>query len=193
MDPAGELARALHRRGDPMSASAFLEVLGEVVGGSTAPLTAGERDFLLTHAGLNEQDLSEQGRAATQLGLARERFTLDAAALDGALSTGEVAALLGRAEANVRRSRLVGDLYAPNPGDRAGLRFPRWQFTADGRVVPGLRRILPTFPRDTHPLAIGRFMTQAQEELEGMSPVDWLAGDGPVEPVLALVEDLGYL
>lgn len=176
-----------------MSARAFLEVLQEAAGGSSAPLAAGEREFLLAHAGMSEEDLSEQGRAVTRLELARDRFELDAAALDGALSTGEVAELLSRAEANVRRSRLSGDLYAPNPGDSAGLRFPRWQFTATGGVVPGLRRIIPAFPRSTHPLAIARFMTQGHEDLDGMSPVQWLAGDGPVDPVVALVEDLGYV
>lgn len=176
-----------------MSARAFLDVLQEAAGGSTAPLSAGEREFLLTHAGVSEEDLSERGRAATRLELARDRFALDAAALEGTLSTSEVAALLGRAEANVRRSRLAGDLYAPNPGDPAGLRFPRWQFTSDGRVVPGLRRILPTFPRDTHPLAIARFMTQADESLDDMSPVEWLTAEGPIDPVVALAEDLGHV
>lgn len=193
IDPAGELSQALHRHGDPMSARAFLEVLHEAAGGSSAPLTAGEREFLLTHAGMSEEDLGEQGRVATRLALARDRFALDAAALEGALSTSAVAALLGRAEANVRRSRLSGDLYAPNPGDPSGLRFPRWQFTSAGGVVPGLRRIIPAFPRDTHPLAVARFMTQPHEDLDGMSPVEWLAGDGPVDPVVALVEDLGYV
>lgn len=176
-----------------MSPQSFLEVLQEAAGGSTAPLTAGEREFLLTHAGVTEEDLSDQGRAATRLELARDQFALDAGALEGALSTSEAAALLGRAEANVRRSRLTGDLYAPNPGDPAGLRFPRWQFTSTGGVVPGLRRIIPAFPRDMHPLAIGRFMTQVHEDLDGMSPVQWLAADGPVDPVVAVVEDLGYV
>jgi hypothetical protein len=176
-----------------MSSRAFLEVLQEASGGSAAPLTAGERDFLLARAGMSEQDLSEQGRAATRLELAHDRFALDAAALEGALSTREVAELLGRAEANVRRSRLAGDLYAPNPGDPAGLRFPSWQFTSTGGVVPGLRRIIPSFPRDTHPMAISRFMTQSHEDLDGMSPVEWLAGDGPVDTVVALVDDLGYM
>ena len=169
------------------------EVLDEAAGGSTAPLSAGEREFLLSHAGLSEEGMSEQGRAATRLGLARDRFALDSAALEGALLTGEVAALLGRAESNVRRSRLSGDFYAPNPGDPAGLRFPRWQFTSSRGVVPGLRRIIPAFPRDTHPLTVARFMTQAHEDLDGMSPVEWLVGDGPVDPVVVLVEDLGYV
>lgn len=176
-----------------MSAHEFLEVLYEAVGRSPLPLTDGEREFLLTHAGMNEDDLSEQVSASTRLEIARDRLALDAAALEGALSTSEAAALLGRTEASVRRSRLSGDLYAPNPGDPVGLRFPRWQFTPDGSVVPGLRRILPAFSRDTHPLTIRRFMTEPHQDVDGMSPIEWLAGDGPVDPVVALVEDLGYV
>lgn len=193
MDPAEELTRALHRRGDPMTARDFLEVLGEAVGASSAPLTAGERDFLISHAGMTPDDLSESGRTATRMVIARDRFALDAAVIEDALSTAEVASLLGRAEANVRRSRLAGDLYAVNPGDPAGLRFPRWQFTESGGVLPGLRRVLPAFPREMHPLAIGRFMQQEADELDGMSPIAWLAGGGSVDPVAALVEDLGYV
>lgn len=193
MDLTGEISRALHRRGNPMSTRAFLEVLQEAAGGSASPLSAGEREFLLTHAGMSEEDLSEQGRTATRLDLACNRFALDTAALEGALSTHDVAQHLGRAEPNVRRSRLSGDLYAPNPGDPAGLRFPRWQFTAAGGVVPGLRHIIPAFPRDTHPVAIARFMTEPHDALDGMSPVQWLTGDGPVESVVTLVEDLSYL
>lgn len=176
-----------------MTARAFLEVLQEVAGGSSEPLTSAERDFLLSHAGLSEAELSAQGRASTQVELARDRVVLDASVLDGALTTKEVAELLGRAEANVRRSRLSGDLYAVNPGDPAGLRFPRWQFLPSGRVVPGLRRIIPAFPAPTHPLVIARFMTAPLEDLDDMSPVEWLGGGGAVDPVLAVVEDLGYV
>lgn len=124
---------------------------------------------------------------------ALDRHTLDAAAHDSALSTREVAVLLGRTEASVRRSRRSGDLYALNPGDPTGLRFPRWQFTSTGRVLPSLRHILPTFPRYTHPLAIARFMTQIHEDLDGTSPVEWLVNGGAVDPPVSLVEDLGHV
>lgn len=174
-------------------ATTLRELLDEVEPVAAESLASGEREFLLTHAGMSEEDLSEQDRAATRLEIARDRFALDAAALEGALSTSEVAALLGRAEAIVQRSRLSGDLYAPNPGDPAGLRFPCWQFTSAGGVVPGLSRIIPAFSRDTHPLVVARFMTQAHEDLDGTSPVEWLAGDGPVDPIVDLVEDLGHV
>lgn len=177
-DPARELPRSLPRDADGTPATA---------------LSPGEREFLLTHAGMSEFDLSEQARAVTRLDLTLDRRTLDAAALDSALSTREVAALLGRTEASVRRSRRYGDLYALNPGDPTGQRFPRWQFISTGRLLPGLRRILSGFPRDTHPLAIARFMTQIHGDLDGISPVEWLANNGAVDPLASLVEDLGYV
>jgi hypothetical protein len=77
-----------------------------------------------------------------------------------ALTTNEVAALLGRAPAHVRRSHLRGDLYAIKDG-RANL-FPRWQFTPDGTPINGLRRIIGVFPDDFHPLDIAAVMTTAR-------------------------------
>lgn len=68
MDLTRELSRALHRRGDPLSAHEFLEVLYEAVGGLPIPLTAGEQEFLLTNAGLDEVDLSEQASAKDPAG-----------------------------------------------------------------------------------------------------------------------------
>lgn len=143
-------------------------------------------------AGLDEGELNEQARDSARLEIARNRSVLDAAVLDGAVSTSEVAALLGRSEASVRRSHLSGDLYALNAGEPSGPWFPRWQFTSTGSVVPGLSRILPRFPRHTHPLMIERLMTQGHEALEGMSPIEWLTGDGPIDPIVVLVDDLGY-
>lgn len=137
-------------------------------GGPVEALSAGERSFLLTHTDLTAEDLTADARAATLVAVAQGRATADAAVARNALTTGQVAALLGRAEADVRRSRLRGDLYAPRPG-AAGrtLRFPRWQFTDDGRVVPGLRHVLAALPRHLRPLSIERFMTTAVETLDG--------------------------
>lgn len=57
--PASEPSRALHRRGDSISAYELLEVLCEAFGEPTMPLTARKREFLLTHAGIHEGDLRE--------------------------------------------------------------------------------------------------------------------------------------
>ena len=110
---------------------------------------------------------------------------------DSSLTTADVAALLGRAESNVRRSRLKGDLYGPTETTGRTLRFPRWQFV-DGHVVPGLRQIIPAFPRYYHPLSIQRFMLTPHEDLDGRSPRDWLLREGPVAVVAELADELGY-
>jgi hypothetical protein len=188
-----ELQDALHRRGDPMTLRDFLAVLQEIGGGPTEALSAGERSFLLTHTDLAEDDLSADARRASLLMVAKGRAAAAAAVAQESLTTGEVAALLGRAEANVRRSRLNGDLYAPDPGVAGrALRFPRWQFTDDGGVVPGLRRIIAALPLHLHPLSVETFMTTGSHALGGQSPVRWLADGGPVEPVVRMADELGY-
>jgi|SRR5690625_1989199 len=191
-DPTQALDRALNRRGSPMTTAEFLDVLREIGGDSAGTLTQGESAFLLEHTDLAESDLSEGARAATRLEVATNRVALDRAVLDDALTTGQVAQLRDQAEANVRRSRINGDLYSPNAGDSRGLRFPRWQFTAEGHVVPGLRQIIPTFPPHTHPVVIEDFMTTSNEALENLSPVQWLVGGGAAAPVVELVDELGY-
>lgn len=193
IDPSADLGRALHRRGDPISPREFLDVLQEITGGTSEQLTLGERDFLLEHTELTEVDLGEEARAATRIELTRNRLVLDRQLVDDALTTSEVAELLGRAEANVRRSRISGDLHALNPGDARGLRFPRWQFSQDGAVVPGLRRIVPAFPPSTHPVSIERAMTEPDEDLEGMSAVEWLFSGGSVDAVVTMVDAQGYV
>lgn len=190
-DYSAGLDRALQRRGYPMSADDFLAVLSEA-GGEAQPLSAGEREFLTTQAGVPTTDLdpdSDRAKSA-QLAVASGQAAAAEQFRKSALTTNEVAALLGRAPSHVRRSHLQGDLYAVKDG-RANL-FPRWQFTDDGRVVNGLRRIIGLFPDDFHPLDIAALMTTPADELSGRSPVEWLAGGGQVEPVASLVEALNF-
>lgn len=186
------LGQALHRRGDPMSAKDFLDVLDEISTVSSEPLSSGERAFLLQHTELTTDDLAGSARTATRADVSHSRIAVDLALADRAMTTSDVAQQLGRAEANVRRSRLSGDLYSLNPGDQRGLRFPRWQFTDSGQPTPGLRRIIPAFPRHTHPAAIEHFMTTATEVLDGLAPVEWLAGGGAVDTVVEIVDELAY-
>lgn len=175
-----------------MSTHEFLAVLEEVTSISAEPLTAGEHDFLLENTDLGEADLGSGGRVTTNVrllaGQANSRETLR----ENSLSTAEVAALIGRDPANVRRSRLEGTLYSPGAGvPGQSLLFPRWQFV-EGAPLPGLRTIIPAFPTHFHPLSIARFMTTENEELEDMTPVAWLAMGGAADAVAALADELGY-
>lgn len=190
-DFTARLVEALGRRGSPLTADALLDVLREASDSTTEALSAGEREFLLENTDLTDEDLTPEARAASQSRLAQDRAEAQEQVHRASLTTGEVAALLGRLEASIRRSRTTGDLYAlPSGGGRA-IRFPDWQF-GDGGVVPGLRAIIPAFPQYTHPLSIQRFMMTPNESLDQLSPVRWLLDGGAVAAVVALVDELSY-
>src|SRR5699024_767167 len=166
------LESALERRGNPLSVDALLDILREASESTSEALSEGERAFLLESTDLPEADLTPQARAAS-------------------LTTAEVAELLGRKDASIRRSKAAGDLYAlPSSGGRTA-RFPAWQFEGS-QIVPGLREIVPAFPGYFHPLSIQGFMTTPHDELGARSPAQWLLRGGPAGAVVALVEELGY-
>lgn len=185
------LEDALERRGSPLTVDAFLDILREASETTSEALSAGERSFLLENTELTAEDLTPQARAASRDRSAMDRAVAEEQTRASSLMTGEVAELLGRHDASIRRSKAAGDLYAlPASGGRAS-RFPAWQFGAQ-RVLPGLCDIIPAFPRYTHPLSIQRFMTAPHEELDEQTPVQWLLEDGSVEAVVVLVDDLNY-
>lgn len=190
-DRTERLETALSRRGNPLSVDAFMDILREMSDPSSEPLSAGERDFLLATTDLSEEDLSAESHEAARVQVAEDRILAEKDSRDSALTTGEVAELLGRQGASIRRSKLTGDLYAlPTNSGRATL-FPDWQFDGN-QVVPGLRAIIPEFPRYAHPLTIQQFMTEENDELDGRSPVEWLSAGGAIEAVASLVAELAY-
>lgn len=59
----------------------------------------------------------------------------------GTLTVSEVAAMLGITRQAVDKRRKAGKLIALSLGQR-GYAYPRWQFTGDGHVLPGLEEVL---------------------------------------------------
>ncbi|MGP9607411.1 hypothetical protein [Glutamicibacter sp. AOP33-2CA-4] len=182
----------LDKHGGSMAPRDFLRVVSDVSDSISEPLTEGERNFLLENTDLSEVDLSPEGRLKSDL------IVLDAQAksLDlvekSAYTTAEVARIVGRDEANVRRAKAKGDYFALARSEGKQSLFPKWQFTSEG-VVPGLRELIPAFPRFYHPLAIETVMTQSNEDyLGGRSPADWLITGGALEAVLELVSHLEF-
>ena len=55
--------------------------------------------------------------------------------------------------------------------------LPRWQFTG-GHTIPGLSWVVPAIPISLHPLAVDAFMTTANDDFGGESPVEWLTSGG---------------
>lgn len=185
---SARLEDALERRGNPLSVDVLLEILHEASETTAEALSAGEREFLLASTDLVEDDLTPEGRARSADVAALDRARAEQEAWASSLTTAEVAALLGRKGASIRRSKAAGDLFALPTSAGRSARFPAWQFD-DGRVMPGLREIIPAFPRYTHPLSIQRFMMSPAEELEGLSPVRWLLRGGAVDAVVSLVDE----
>ena len=114
-----------------------------------------------------------------------------AAELAASLTVAEAAALLGVDPSRVRQRLAAGSLYGVRLAD--GWRLPRFQFD-DGRLVPGIARVLPRVDRGLHPLTVIRWFESPNPDLEiddaSVSPRDWLRAGGDPAPVAALAADL---
>lgn len=170
-----------------------LEVLDEAVGTSET-LTAGEQEFLITYAGATRGDFTVEAENLTRMEITKRQVAAARQAWSTAWTTSEVAGSLGRAPSNVRRSLSTGNLYSVGSAatNRERL-FPQWQFSGDGRILPGLRQVVEALPADYHPLDIEDFMVGAHERLRGRSPVSWLADGGDVETVVEIADELGWV
>lgn len=96
------------------------------------------------------------------------------------LTTGQTAERLHISPAAVRRRIRSGRFYGYRVGHT--LRLPPWQFLR-GAVLPHLPEILAALPEQAHPMTVTGFMTLPSDELDGLSPVDWLATGGDPDPV----------
>jgi hypothetical protein len=132
-----------------------------------------------------------------------EQAIEDAVAGKGALTTNQVAALLGINASRVRHRKAAGALYAIDPptGGRRSAVYPRWQFTSTdaGREepLPHLKAVLAALPRGMHPLEVEQFFVTENDALifrdEPVSPCAWLASGGDPEPVRWAAESLHVL
>lgn len=180
------LAHALEERG--VSYEAVTEAAKEAVGArAAAVLTDSEIDFAV-RAGVPTRAFTSAGHDEAAVRHMVAALT-DTTSLSPRLTTNEVAQLLGRDPANVRRMHANGDLIAAGQSDRQTT-YPAWQFTADDRVLPHLRRVVAAFPPDFHARDIEVVMTSPMEDLRGRSPKQWLEADGAIDVLMPLLEDL---
>jgi hypothetical protein len=88
----------------------------------------------------------------------------------GTMTVSEVAALLGITRQAVEKRRKSGKLVALSLG-RRGYAYPRWQFTVDGKLLPGLEDVLCAL--DEHSaMARTIFMLGPTIRLDGLRPLD---------------------
>lgn len=105
----------------------------------------------------------------------------------GDLTTNQAAERLHISPAVVRRRIRSGRLYGYRVG--GALRLPPWQFLGEA-ALPHLPEVLAALPEDAHPMTVTGFMTQPSDELDGLSPVEWLAAGRTPNPVRFLASTL---
>ena len=109
------------------------------------------------------------------------------------LSVDEAARML-KVDSSRIRQRLGGDprsLFGIKTGK--AWRIPRFQFH-EKRVIPGIDAVIAKLPRDLSPVAVYRWFTSPNSELElddeTVSPLDWLEAGGDPARVAELAAEL---
>lgn len=148
---------------------------------SRTPLTRAEERFLAAHEGPATTSEAEELEATR-----RASHTALRATLAQTVSAQAITARLGLTSAAVQSLVDQGNLYCFTYHGRQ--KFPSWQFTDDG-PLPDLAPVLAALG-EAHPATVAGFMTLSSDELDGLSPVHWLAAGRPVANVVLLAESL---
>ncbi|MDR0416561.1 MAG: hypothetical protein LBH76_04460 [Propionibacteriaceae bacterium] len=154
------------------------------------PLSAAEVEYLAEHGGPGVAEALADSDASREWDRqARAAINQTAFAAGANLSIAEAAARLGVDRSRVSHRLAQGTLW----GFRVGRspRLPRWQFTADGGLVPGLPQIIASIPEGLDPRSVAAFMTTARADLGGRTPLAHLADDGDPTVVAGLLAGLG--
>lgn len=148
---------------------------------SRTPLTPAEERFLAAYGGSTTMSEAEEVEATRRASHAARRATVEQA-----FSAQAVAARLDLTPAAVQSLVDQGNLYCFTYARRQ--KFPSWQFTDDG-PLPDVAPVLAALG-EAHPATVAGFMTLSSDELDGLSPVQWLAAGRPVTNVVMLAESL---
>ena len=100
------------------------------------------------------------------------------------LSAADFAKFIGVSREAVRTKHQRNEVLGLK-GAKRGLRFPKWQVTSDGGLLPGLPQIFDVLGGDSW--TVYRFLTQHHPELEGDTALSALQR-GKVDKVLAAAE-----
>lgn len=163
--------------------------LSRVTDPAAAPLSAAEVAFLGEHAGSAAGAVLDADPAVLVRDARRAEVSRMAGLVAGSVGIAEAALLLGVDRSRVSQRLSAGSLWSFRLG--RSRRLPRWQFTADGRSLPGLEVVVAAIPAGLSPESVAGFMDTAQPELEGRTPAAHLAGGGDPGPVGVLVAGLG--
>ena len=101
------------------------------------------------------------------------------------LSAADFAKFIGVSREAVRAKHQRNEVLGLK-GAKRGLRFPKWQVTSDGGLLPGLPQIFDVLGGDSW--TVYRFLTQHHPELDGDTALSALQR-GKVDKVLAAAEN----
>jgi hypothetical protein len=177
----------LERHFDGLSADQVDAELARVPARGAAPTAAGPAAYLTEHAGPDLDADADPGDVHQRRAVTAARTLAET--IDSAVSLDQAAQLLTISRSRLSHRVAAGNLWSFTVQGRRYL--PRWQFTADGRTLPGLTQIIPAIPNDLHPLAIEAFMTTANPDFDNQSPAEWLATGGAPVPVADWLAGMG--
>ncbi len=187
------LDEVLARHNVGISSAEFLAELDAdlslVTDPAAAPLSAAEVAFLRGYAGTVAGAVLDTDPSVLVRDDRRAEVSRMAGLVAGSVGIAEAALLLGVDRSRVSQRLSAGSLWSFRLG--RSRRLPRWQFTADGRSLPGLEVVVAAIPAGLSPESVAGFMDTAQPELEGRTPTAHLAGGGDPGPVGVLVAGLG--
>lgn len=188
-------ADALHRAGIEQSPETFADAVRRVI--ETMPAAESRTT---SRAELTPADVAALERGGFDLDhidhgvddpYLRGRATY-AALLASSLSVAEVAAMLHVDESRVRQRLAKRTLYGVKLD--GAWHLLTFQF-ADGRLIPGLERVLPALDPSLHPVGVYQWFTLPDCDLEiadePRSPRDWLLHGEDAGVVVALAAALG--
>lgn len=181
----------LTRHGVGMTSTEFVaeldSILDRMAPDDEPPLTADEIKFLREYGGPGVTEVLAKGLPDESQVRARRAANLIAYVRAATMSVGEAALLLGVDCSHISDQLSRGTLWA-FCWDRS-LRIPRWQFTKSG-LLPGLPAIIAAIPDDLAPQSVDGFMHTPQDELDDLTPIDYLTAGGDPQPVADILTAL---
>ncbi len=188
-----DLDEVLSRHGIGLSGAEFVAELDAGLSGvaspTTAPLSVGEVEFLRRHAGERAVEVLDQDSSEMMTQLGRSVGEGLAGSLVSSVSIPEAALLLGVDRSRVSQRITQGSLWAFAAG--RSKRLPRWQFTSEGQLLPGLPVVIAAIPRGLAPQTVAAFMAEPQPELADRAPSEHLVTGGDPSDVAELLAGLG--
>lgn len=165
----------LERHFEGLSADEVDAELATVPPRGATPTSASAAAYLDEHGGPDlDGGSSAEGSLHRRRALTAARTLSDT--LASALTLDQAADFLGLSRSRLSHRLADHSLWAFTVHGRRYL--PRWQFSADGRTIPGLAQVTPAIPATLHPLAVESFMTAPRPDFDGRTPVEWLSSGG---------------